>query len=224
MRKKARFTLIVVTVLGVLAAAAFAVYRALQHVPDFYAEAISIPPESQAKESDHMLQQVTKLHNDLQLQGRWQHVFKTQTINGWLAVDLPQNHPTLLSHGLHDPRVRISPQGMTMACRVDRGGMHGVVSLEVSPFVESPDVVGLRVHEARIGAIPWPLQNVLDRIADAAKKASVDIRWRQEDNDPVALIKITPAKADGKRIVHIDTIRLEEGALVVAGTTEKSPK
>ena len=82
--------------------------------------------------------------------------------------------------------------------------------------------MGLRVHKARVGAIPWPLQNVLDRIADAAKKANVDIRWRQEDNDPVALIKITPAKADGKRIVHIDTIRLEEGALVVAGTTEKA--
>jgi hypothetical protein len=224
MRKRARFTLIVVTVLVILAASAFAVYLALQHVPDFYAEAISIPPESQAKESDHMLQQVTKLHNDLQLQGRWQHVFQAQTINGWLAVDLPQNHPTLLSHGLHDPRVRISRQGITMACQIDRGSLHGVVSLEVSPFVESPDVVGLRVHEARVGAIPWPLQNVLDRIADAAKKANVDIRWRQEDNDPVALIKITPAKADGKRIVHIDTIRLEEGALVVAGTTEKAPK
>ena len=121
---------------------------------------------------------------------------------------------------MHDPRVHIGPQGITMACQVDRGGFHGVVSLQVSAFVESDDVVGLRVHKARLGAIPWSFRTVLDKITDAAQKSNVDIRWRQADSDPVALIKITSAQGDRKQIIHIDTIRLEEGALVVAGTTE----
>ena len=117
------------------------------------------PPEAQEKESDLMLQQVTTLHNELQVKGRWRQVFKAQTINGWLAVDLPRNHPTLLPKGMHDPRVHIGPQGITMACQVERGGFHGVVSLQVSAFVESDDVVGLRVHKARLGAIPWSFRD-----------------------------------------------------------------
>ena len=220
MRKKVRFALVSLAVLGLLAAAIVAIYHASQQVPAFYTEAISMPAESQEKESDLMLKQITTLHNELQDKGAWREVFKAQTINGWLAVDLPQNHPTLLPRGMHDPRVHIGPQGITMACRVDRGGLHGVVSLQVSAFVESEDVVGLRVHKARLGAIPWAFRSVLDGITEAAQKSNVDIRWRQLDSDPVALIKLTSFKGGRKQIIHIDTIRLEEGRLVVAGTTE----
>ena len=72
MRKRVRFALIAVVVLGLLAAAMYAVYRASQQVPEFYAEAISIPAESQEKESDLMLQQVTTLYNELQGKRPWQ--------------------------------------------------------------------------------------------------------------------------------------------------------
>jgi len=167
-----------------------------------------------------MVRQVTTLHNELQAKGAWTQVFRAETINGWLAVDLPQNHPALLPQGMHDPRVRIGPEGITMACRVDRGVFHVVVSLQVSAFVESEDVVGLRIHQARLGAIPWSLRSVLDGIADAARKSDVDIHWRQVDGDPVALIKVSSANGNRKQIVHIDTIRLQEGALVIAGTNE----
>ncbi len=214
--------MIAAVLLGLLAAATYAIYRASQHVPAFYAEAIAIPVQTQEKASDLMLQQITTLHNDLQGKGAWRHVFKAETINGWLAVDLPQNHPTLLPRGMHDPRIHIGPQGITMACQVERRGFHGVISLQVSAFVESDDVVGLRVHKARLGAIPWSFRTVLDKITDAAQKSNVDIRWRQADGDPVALIKITSARGNRKQVIHIDTIRLEEGELVVAGTTERA--
>jgi hypothetical protein len=226
MRKRFRFALIAFVVLGLLAAAGFAVFHASQQVPEFYTEALFLPAENQEKESDLMLKQVTTLHNDLQSKGPWQQVFRAQTINGWLAVDLPRNHPTLLPRGMHDPRVHIGPQGMTMACQVDWHGFHGVVSLQVSAFVESDedDVVGLRVHKARLGAIPWSFASALEKISDAAKKSNVDIRWRQADSDPVALIKINSAADARRQVLHIKTIRLEEGALVVAGTTETAGK
>ncbi len=112
MRKTVRFALLAILVLGLLAVAAiFAVYRASQQVPEFYADEIAVPAEAQEKESDLMLRQVTTLHNDLQGKGRWRQVFKAQTINGWLAVDLPRNQPTLLPKGMHDPRVHIDPAG-----------------------------------------------------------------------------------------------------------------
>ena len=224
MRKSVRFALLAVVVVGLVTAAIYAIYRASQQVPAFYAEALSIPPDSQEKESDLMLQQVTTLHNGLQGKGTRSQVFKAQTINGWLAVDLPRNLPALLPSGMHDPRVHIGPQGITMACQVERGGFHCVMSLQISAFVASDDVVGLRVHKARLGAIPWSFRTVLDKLTDAAKKSNVDIHWRQADGDPVALIRIPSARGDRRQIIHIDTIRLEEGALIVAGTTEMAPK
>ena len=171
-----------------------------------------------------MLQQATTLHNDLHRIGRWRQVFKEETINGWLAVDLPRNQANLLPHGMHDPRIAIGPQGITLACQVERGGFHAVVSLEVSAFLEADDVLGLRVHEARLGAIPWSFRTVLDKISDAARKSNVDIRWRQADSDPVALIKMASVGSERKQIIHIDTIQLKEGELVVAGTTQAAGK
>jgi hypothetical protein len=224
MRIRVRFALIAILGLGLLAAAVYAIFHASQQVPQFYSEALSIPVEAQEKESDLMLKQVTSLHNELQGKGAWQQVFKAQTVNAWLAVDLARNHPALLPKGMHDPRVHIGPEGITLACQVDRGGLHGVVSLQVSAFVESADVVGLRVHKARWGAIPWSFRTVLDKITDAAQRSNVDIRWRQADSDPVALIKVTSAQGGRRQVIHIDTIRLEEGALVVAGTTEIAAK
>ncbi len=160
------------------------------------------------------------MHNDLQRRGQWQENIEAKTINAWLAVELPRNHPDLLPSGMRDPRVHIGPEGITLACRVDRGWIHGVVSLQVSAFVESADVIGLRVHTIRLGAVPWSLKPVLDGISDVARQSGVRVRWRQIDGDPVALLTLTPANGDRKQIVHVDTISLEEGRLHVAGTTE----
>lgn len=220
MRGRILFTLIAIVLLGLLAAAVVFVYRASQQVPAFYSEELSIPVQTQEKSSDLMLKQVTTLYSDLQVNRRWSEVFKAQTINGWLAVDLPRNNPTLLPAGMHDPRVHIGPEGITMACQVERNGFHGVISLQVTAFVESAEVVGLQIHKARLGAIPWALDGVLKGISQAAQQSNVLIRWRQSAGDPVALITIPPVNRDRKQIIRMDTIRLEEGALVVGGTTE----
>jgi hypothetical protein len=223
MRKRRLIGIVVLIVLSVLAAAILGVYRASQHVPEFYSKEVAIPASSQEEASDHMLKQATELQNALYRKGRWGQVFKAETINGWLAVDLPRNFPHLLPRGVHDPRVHIDSDGITMATQIERAGFHGVVSLEISAFIESDDVVGLQVHKARLGAIPVSLDRVMTGISEAAQRSNVQIRWRQSDGDPVALITI-PAVGNRKQTVHIDTIRLEEGQLVVGGTTEPAPK
>ena len=58
---------------------------------------------------------------------------------------------------------------------------------------------------------PGPFATVLDKITDAAQKSNVDIRWRQADSDPVALIKIPSARGDRKQIIHIETIAWKKG-------------
>ena len=95
-----------------------------------------------------------------------------------------------------------------------------MISLQVSVRVEADDVISVRVHKGpRLGAIPWSIKRVLDAIADAARQANLRIQWRQIDGDPVALITVTPGTG-GRHVVHIDTVSLEEGQVVLAGTTE----
>jgi hypothetical protein len=220
MSKSLRYTSFSLLVLLLLAGAVlYGLYRAAQQVPKFYAEELAVAPQAQENDSDRMLKQTFELQNKLQRRGRWQQVIEAKTINAWLAVDLPRNHPDLLPSGVSDPRVRIGPEGITLACRLDRFGLHGVISLQVSVRVEADDVISVRVHKARLGAIPWSIKRVLDAIADAARQANLRIQWRQIDGDPVALITVTPGTG-GRHVVHIDTVSLEEGQVVLAGTTE----
>jgi hypothetical protein len=221
MPKPLRYSLIAVAVLLMAAGGVFYVlYRAAQQVPKFYTDELAVVPETQEKDSDHMLQQASTFYSDLQRACRWQETFEAKTVNAWLAVDLPRNFPDSLPPGISSPRVRIAPEGITFACRLDRFGLHGVITLEVSARVESTDVISLRIHKARLGSVPWSLDQVLKAVTNVARESNVRIQWRQIDGDPVALITLAAASAGRGSVVHVDTIKLSDGELVVAGTTE----
>jgi hypothetical protein len=221
MPKVLRYSLVALAVLVLVAAGAwYALYRAAQRVPIFYTDELAVAPATQEKDSDRMLQQATTFYSDLQRACRWQQTFEAKTINAWLAVDLPRNFPDSLPPGIRDPRVHIGPEGMTLACRLDRFGLSGVITLEVSAHVESTDVISLRIHKARLGAIPWSLDQVLKAVSNVARQSNVRIQWRQIDGDPVALITLAAASSGRGSVIHIDTIQLNEGELYLAGTTE----
>ncbi len=222
MRSVWRILIVAIAILiGIAVAGLFVAYRAAKQVPAFYDKALAVAPESQEQESDRMLNQAIELHNSLRKEGQWQEVFNEDTINGWLAVDLPRNHPLSLPSGMSDPRVHVTSQGMNVACQIDRSGFHGVVSLEVSAYIDSPNVIGLRVHKARLGAIPWSLDRVLKGISDAARHSDLKVAWRQTEGDPVALVTL-PNPSGGKgKVFRIETIRFDEGSITLGGTTER---
>ena len=219
MSRPVRITILVAC--GVLIAAAAvlaAIYTASRHVPAFYREALNDDPPARKKAAEHMLRQATTLQNDLKREGTWQTVFTAADLNGWLAVELPRNASPTLPPGFHDPRVRIDPTGISVACQVDRGGLHGVVSLDFDVYMEKPAVVGLRIRRVRVGAIPWSQDRVLKAISDAAQQAELQIQWRQAEGDPVALVSLPPTSHRG-RTVRIDNVQIEDGAIRISGAT-----
>jgi hypothetical protein len=224
MRRPLRIALLVALGLILAAVAALlAAYQAARHVPAFYAEALAADtdPQTLAARSDRLLQRASALHEDLLRKGAWHAVFTADEINSWLAVDVPDNHPDLLPGGFHDPRVRIDPRGITIACRAERRGLESVVSLDIDLYVDSPNVVALRVRRARVGAIPWSLKQVLATLAEAARRSQLHVDWRQASGDPVLRISIPPVKGGHGKAVRIDTIELQPGAVSIAGTTEE---
>lgn len=209
-------------VLLALGVGAYVLYRASQRVPEFYREALQATPKDREEASDEMVQQVTALASDTQKDGVWEAVFTAEQINGWLAVDMPRNHPDLLPSSVSDPRVTIEPEQVRIACRANRGDWTGVVSVAVDVYLAEPNVVALRIREARVGSLPLPLQGILDKISQEAAQTDIEIRWRQAEGDPVVEVLIPPPRDKDDKRVRIESLQLGEGRVYVSGSTERN--
>jgi hypothetical protein len=79
-------------------------------------------------------------------------------------------------------------------------------------------VVALRIIRARVGLLPAPLGQVIDRISQAARAMPFRLEWRHAGGDPVAMFSLPPTEAN--RPVKIETLRLGDGEIYVDGTTQ----
>lgn len=205
-----------------LVAGALALLWALTREPEFYRQALQVSPAALREASHEMLQQTAALTGETQRPGRWQVVFTAEQLNGWLAVDLVENHPDALPEFLRDPRVAIQPGRVLLACRLQRGGAGSVLSLTVEPYLVEPNVLALRISSVRAGLVPVPLSEILDQASQAAVEAGLPLRWRQTDGEPVAILCLSPEGGREENRVQIDTLELREGEIYLAGTTSPS--
>jgi hypothetical protein len=217
-RRKRVLLLTAVAVVALIVLGLLGIFLAARHEPAFYRQALQIDRAVLEKGSDHMLRQTTALAGAVRKKGHWEALFTAEQINGWLAVDMARNHPDALPPMLHDPRVVIDPKHVTVACRFDRDGLSSVLSLTVEPYMPEPNVVALRIVKARAGLLPVPLGQVLDGLSEAARNLQVHLQWRRAGGDPVAMFSLPPT--DGDRPVRIETLRLGDGEVYVAGTTQ----
>ena len=217
MSRRLRLVLLIAGGLAVLVALVLlGLYLAAQHEPAFYRQAMEIDDAVLEKASDRMLQQATALASAVKKEGRWEVLFTAQEINGWLAVDMVRNHPNTLPSTLRDPRVTIDPTQITIACRFEQGGVSSVLSLTVEPYMPEPNVIALRIVKARAGLLPAPLGRVLGGLSEAAHGLQFHLEWRRAGGDPVAMLSFPP---DDDRPVRIETLRLGDGEIYVAGST-----
>jgi hypothetical protein len=201
------------------------VYRSLKQVPDYYQQALKVEPELQERAGDELEKRVLQLHNEVHHSGRWEAVFTAEEINGWLAVDLPEKFPDAVPAEVQDPRVAIEQGKLLIACWHDSPQLKAVINLELEiHLMDEPNVIAVRVSQARAGLIPLPLRNYLTLITDAARQADVSLKWTQVDDDPVALITIPRNHEDylhGE--IRIESLSLDDGQLYLSGTTDSEP-
>ncbi|HBO42459.1 MAG TPA: hypothetical protein DD670_00670 [Planctomycetaceae bacterium] len=195
-------------------------FWAARQVPDWYAEAVAVDDSAAIeKASDQMEQRIAELISAFETTGRWEVLITEEQINGWLSHGLPKKHPDALPNGLTDPRVKIEPDGVTGAGHVELGAAGGVVSLKVDFYATEEHCLAARIRKARLGRMPWPLNRVLEEISGAAKRSEVPLAWREVEGDPVAVIRIPLVEGDKR--VHIETLKLDHGKLLVGGVTER---
>ena len=167
-------TVIVLLLLGV--------YLAARHEPAFYREVLTTGRPTLEKGSDRMLRKAAALGSVPARPGRWEIRITADEINGWLAVDLPKNHPQALPPTIRDPRVVIHPDEMTIACRFRQNGVDSILSLAIQPYLgqlgnvpgkAGPSVLAVRIIRARAGLLPLPLDRVLGGLSQAAPRHAV---------------------------------------------------
>lgn len=219
MSRKLRRTLLIVGGSALLAAfLVLGFYLAAQHEPAFYRETIELGAAEAEKQSDQMLQRATALASAAKKEEHWEALFTAKQINGWLAVDMVKNHPNLLPPSFSDPRVAIDGRRVTIAGRYWQAGVSTVLSLTIEPYVPEPNMVLVRIVKARAGLLPMPLGRVRDGLTQVARELNLRLQWRSAGSDPVAMLSFPPADKD--RPVRIEKLRLGDGEIYVAGSTE----
>ena len=225
MRRRMRLLLLVLVVLGLtvlVLCLLLALYMAARHEPAFYRKALESDRAAMQPSSDRMLRKAAALESALRKPGRWEFRITADEINGWLAVDLIENHPGALPNTMQDPRVSIRPDVMTVACRYNQGGTKSVLSLTIQPYVsrsvDGPNTLAVRIEAVRAGLLPLPLEKVLDGLSLAARDMGLELDWRRSGSKPVAMIAM-PEMDD--LAVRIETLRLADGEIILAGITER---
>jgi hypothetical protein len=230
MSRRLRLSLWIAGIAAILVVLLLAgLYLAARHEPAFYRAAMEANRAALEKGSDRMLRKGAALQSLPTKLGRWEIRITAEEINGWLAVDLPKNHPKALPPTLRDPRVVIHPDEVTVACRYEQNGVETVLSLTVQPYVgrtgnvsddAAPYVIAVRIVRVRAGLLPLPLKQVTDGLSQAARDMRFQLQWGNSGGDPVAMISL-PTDSDDGQVVRIETLRLSEGEIYLAGKTER---
>jgi hypothetical protein len=219
--RRFRIPLIVVgVVLVLLAGAGIWFWLAVRHVPHFYVDALAVDPVEQQQASDKMVRRTAALSNDARKEGHWDAVFTADQINGWLAVDREQNHPQLIPNAFHDPRVAIHDGQLIVGCRYESGQMDTVLSLTADVYLQSPNVLALRIQRARAGAVPLPLKDVTSQLVAACENLGCKVELREVGADPLLLLTLPlPTNSAHDGTIRVETVELREAELHIAGQT-----
>ncbi|HEY4313257.1 MAG TPA: hypothetical protein VGN12_27650 [Pirellulales bacterium] len=218
-RKCSRTVFIAGSAIGALVVALVILIYSIWHVPAFYRAALLIEPEILRQGNDEMLESATALMNTARHEGEWYALLSEEQVNGWLAIDLAQNHPELLPPNVVDLRARFEPDRAIIACGYQYPGLSTIVSVKFDVYLAEPHVIALRVHGARAGAIPVPITPIMDGIANAAERLNLRVEWRQAHGDPVAFITL-PEAHTATTVLKLDALQLRDAAIYLAGRTE----
>lgn len=218
--RRYRPLLLMLVLLSLFAAgSSLGLYRASQSVPDFYEQALAFDAAKADEAGDELEQKVVELHNELEASPRWELCLSDQQVNGWLATDFVEKFPNLLPPEVKDPRVSFQDNVAHIACRVDSSKVSAVVSLKLEAFLtDQPNQVAVRVSQVRAGVLPVPLTKILDRVSAAAIRSGIDLRWAQQEGDPVAVVALPTERPDVRNDVIVETLQLGEGMLRVGGS------
>ena len=185
--------------------------------PDFYVKKFPLDQAVAKKASDQFLQKTSLFASDLKREGTWYLKVTEEEINGWLATDLPRNHPQSLPDGVSDPRIEISDDVIRVAAKVRYGLVSGVAYIELKVYCSETNTVTVTVRRAALGALPLPLQGFIEQLKGIAVQADWDVRQMQSGGLPTLVISIPRALDNKGREFELANVHVSQGQVELSG-------
>lgn len=196
----------------------------LRHEPAFYRSRIAAaldgePPPGQVQQGRRLVTKLSALHADFVRSGPWEAAIAEAEVNAWLATDLPRNHARVLPAGFSSPRVAIGPRHVRVGARVGGAMLGSVASLDVEVVLRDVNQVGVVVTDFRLGGLPLPRGPVTHEIARRIDALGMATERRRLDGRTVLVVYIPSTHDAGATSHWLESLALEEGAVLVAGVT-----
>lgn len=196
----------------------------LRHEPAFYRSRIAAaldgePPPAQMQQGRRLVTKLSALQADFVRPGRWEAAIAEEEVNAWLATDLPRNHSRLLPAGLSAPRVAIGPRRVRLGARVGGPLLGSVCSIDLEVVLRDVNQLGIVVDDARLGGLPLPRGPVTHEIARRVDALGMATELRRLDGRTVLVVYIPSTHDAGATSHWLESLALEDGAVLVAGVT-----
>jgi hypothetical protein len=224
MTRRQIFRLIAYSLTGVLLIlllVLYSLYLSAQRLPDFYKKSLTVDRETLEHRNKMMLQKIGNLNNDLQKPGEsWQTAFTADDLNAYFAVELTKEGANLFPKEIAEPRLAFSDRQADFACRIEQGSFSGVLHLTLGLAIPEPNRFLIRIKGAKLGKLPVSKEIPAAFLAEALEKKSYPVQRGTEGGDPT--ISVTINTHYGKdRLVLLDGIVFQNGAVQITGSTEK---
>lgn len=192
----------------------------LRQAPAFYRAELSQSTAAQQSASDQCLANITATASQAQRPGVWRAEFTDEEINGWLAHDLPNNHPDLLRAAATAPRVALE-EGLGRIAFEYQGVVKTYVSLEFDVEVRDERSFALRILALKGGALPLPLSAVVEPLTQVADALGQPVQWTEEEGVPVALVTMARWETEGVH-VSLREVSIKDDRIVLVGESQRN--
>jgi len=215
---------IVLVISGVLLKYEPVVYRQLA-VPGGTAAGAGVPAGGGDDAEALARRAVTKVaawHASISRPGGWETALRDDEVNAWLAVDLPQNHPSWLPTGVTQPRIAFLPQHAVLGARVGRGPFTAVVSLDFEILLRDVNHLAVVLEQAHHGALPLPRAPILRELSRRISRMGLVTDLRRLDGRLVLMVYIPSTHDAGATSYWLESLAIGAGELLIAGETRST--
>lgn len=202
-----------------LAAAIAVTVAAASRLPDAYGQHAAFEGPVAEQAARRFLAGVSSLHADFVKEGAWEAAFTQDELNGWLAVDLPRNHPQALPRRVREPRIRLRPRRVEIAARLAVAGLRPVVMVGLGVRLREPNQLAVTVEEASLGVIPLPRGPVLAEIRRRFDRLGMVTSVQRLDDQSVLVVYIPSTHESGGMSHWLESLSIADGTVAVSGRT-----
>jgi hypothetical protein len=204
-----------------LAALAGGVPWLLRHQPAFYRDALrqELSDEDRREQAKLFVQTTLRLVDAVRYEPRWAQEFSEESVNIWLADELPTQYSGWLPPEVTAPRVKFERGGLWIAFRTQHGLWSGVVSGRVKAWVSGPNELALEIQSLSAGLIPVPVDEVIGEFVSAMNERGWRLQWKQSATGDVLVVSLDGEgdSGDSRGQAVLESVELTPGRLIVSG-------